>query len=164
MNAAILALEEFRDSLTTNPDIYTQTQKFACGDFYIRLLNERIGELRAQALRAEEAQPVACPVCAETQAFTGTCGGGQSNPMALCYIHSAPAEGWQPIETAPKDETSILLYFPGATDLEDKIRIGWWYEMADGPGWYDSEAASNRMTDFTGMPTRWMPIPAAPKE
>jgi hypothetical protein len=30
-------------------------------------------------------QPVACALCGEEKAFTGSCGGGKENPKALCY-------------------------------------------------------------------------------
>jgi hypothetical protein len=38
---------------------------------------------------------------------------------------------WQPIETAPRDGTSVLLYLPGT-----RIRVGCWRDRgSDGPGW-----------------------------
>lgn len=37
-----------------------------------------------------EQEPVACALCGEDEAFTGSCGGGRSNPEALCYTHPQP--------------------------------------------------------------------------
>lgn len=65
---------------------------------------------------------------------------------------------WEPIETAPKDETNVLLYFPGEYAWDCRMRSGWWYE----DGWYDSECASNRMTDLYGEPSHWQPLPLPP--
>lgn len=38
--------------------------------------------------------------------------------------------GWQPIETAPKDGTTIMLYSPDDVDLSQKgIYVGYWLDM-----------------------------------
>jgi hypothetical protein len=66
---------------------------------------------------------------------------------------------WQPIETAPRDETAVLLYFPGSWET-DGVRVGWWHEGA----WYEHEWSSNPMTDFYEEPTHWMPLPHPPQE
>lgn len=61
---------------------------------------------------------------------------------------------WRPIETAPKDETTILVYRPGADD-NYILKIGtdnWGY-------WCNSWAHSARHT----QPTHWMPLPEPPK-
>jgi hypothetical protein len=55
---------------------------------------------------------------------------------------------WQPIETAPKDGTRILVCFQG-----DDVAIGQWSVLG---GWYVDEWA-----EFMA-PTVWMPLPAPP--
>jgi hypothetical protein len=71
----------------------------------------------------------------------------------------APAEdaaGWQPIETAPKDGTSVLLYTASGL-IEGYWSFGEWeqcaiyctYDGAGGPA-------------FGCKPTHWMPLPASP--
>jgi hypothetical protein len=65
---------------------------------------------------------------------------------------------WRPIETAPKDETTVLLHCPQSWDTEG-LRVGWWH---DGH-WYDDESASHPLTDLYGEPTHWMPAPPPPK-
>lgn len=160
MNATILIAEALEE-LAAQP--YSRDGgPFESGCFHIvnRLLL-KAEQYRAQALRAEEAQPVACPVCAEAQAFTGTCGGGQSNPMALCYIHSAPAEGWTLVADnfPPSGEDVIVCgYF---SPKEYYLGIAAHFDGDDGMarGWYDQTHERSYPT-----PTHWTPLPAAPKE
>lgn len=63
--------------------------------------------------------------------------------------HPAPTP-WQPIETAPKDGTWVLLY-----DVCDYMVVAVW----DYDGWYD-------LAEDTAHyhPTHWMPLPPKPKQ
>ena len=61
---------------------------------------------------------------------------------------------WQPIETAPKDGTWILLY-----DEQDVIEVGWW-ESFDCPG---GGAMIGWCVDRVTHPTHWMPLPEPPE-
>lgn len=65
---------------------------------------------------------------------------------------------WKPIETAPKDGTEVLLYWPleGLGDLHSKIKIGSWH--SDAWGWQDRFCRS-----YTDAPTHWQPLPDPPK-
>lgn len=62
---------------------------------------------------------------------------------------------WQPIETAPRDGTRVLVYFArGGT-----MGLAYYSESAvDGFNWFDDadDAAC-------GHPTYWMPLPEPPK-
>lgn len=69
-------------------------------------------------------------------------------------------QGWQPIETAPKDGAWIWAFWP-VTTFEDQQTPTRWVEssLKDGPYWQD--AADH--IDWT-QPTHWMPLPPAPGE
>jgi len=70
---------------------------------------------------------------------------------------------WQPIETAPKDGTEILVYgiatgeFGGVHEEPETWKVSWLFtnwSLCGGEGyavWVDS-------------PTHWMPLPEAPRE
>lgn len=54
---------------------------------------------------------------------------------------------WQPIQTAPKDGTEILLYAGGSGIGQWDDMLGWWSEG-----------------NFMNNPTHWMPLPTDPME
>jgi len=73
---------------------------------------------------------------------------------------------WQPIETAPKDGTDIIvMYIHIDTQC---VHAAFWLEDEDDPsetGWwtYDwNEVGRVLMTDDYA-PTHWMPLPEGPK-
>lgn len=94
------------------------------------------------------------------------------------YLAASPLaqeQGWQPIATAPKDETEVLLFCPSldapywmalSQDSNhfpaDSGRVvgryydGAWVSHAGESGWEDS------VTPICLMPTHWRPLPAAP--
>ena len=63
---------------------------------------------------------------------------------------------WEPIETAPRDESALLLWFP---DAELKVRAAFWSPDGD---WFEYEWSGHPITDLCGQPTHWMPIPKPP--
>ncbi len=58
---------------------------------------------------------------------------------------------WQPIETAPKDATNLLLYDP--QDKPNHFFVGFW----NGRKW---ELAHYSALKY--YPTHWMPLPSPP--
>ena len=74
---------------------------------------------------------------------------------------------WQPIETAPKDGTSILLFQPDDANIWCPCRekqmttytfVGWFdRNHCAGPNWVCSEYDA-----FEKSPTHWMPLPEPP--
>ena len=66
---------------------------------------------------------------------------------------------WQPIETAPKDGTKVLLgRFSGTgTDHDGRVRVDWYRQLGDSYiGWGDFNMRY-------WPPTHWMPIPPPPE-
>lgn len=78
---------------------------------------------------------------------------------------SPPApSGWQPIETAPKDRTRIILYQPDGMwrgrgrHRGAAITVGYWHQPAN------PEAAGFWVGCGAFRPTHWMPLPPAPTQ
>lgn len=66
---------------------------------------------------------------------------------------------WQPIETAPKDGTRVLV---AEEDDNESIGVAYWFcgsEDQDA-GWYSS-ACVDDVTMF--YPTHWIPLPQPPQ-
>lgn len=68
--------------------------------------------------------------------------------------------GWQPIETAPKDETHILLWRPNGNSRHLPV-IGFYSSW--NRWWTTGEV--DRFHDHVPLwaPTHWMPLPAPPE-
>lgn len=66
------------------------------------------------------------------------------------------SDGWMPIESAPRDGTWFLAYWPVKT-FEDRIQTTQWlhhdYRFVD---------ASDFLDDI--QPTHWMPLPPPPQD
>lgn len=74
---------------------------------------------------------------------------------------------WQPIETAPKDGTWIIVTTPHAED-EDPLEsnepdccIVRWAADIHGDGWAWETAWADQALNTT-LPTHWMPLPPPP--
>ena len=66
---------------------------------------------------------------------------------------------WQPIETAPNDNKSYLLFCPDMGDfgLNPCIVVGVKYAIEKADKWHEL------VTDCYINPSHWMPLPDAPK-
>ncbi len=79
---------------------------------------------------------------------------------------------WQPIETAPKDGTSILVYvageslYPTAANYCSREYLLEEYGDAEymDEGWYWGYGYPTDFSAHVIEPTHWMPMPAPPKE
>ena len=60
---------------------------------------------------------------------------------------------WQPIATAPRDGTAILLYDPDNC-IESRLQIGQWNDVWKTPGWQ-----SNMENETLRRTTHWVPLP-----
>ena len=96
--------------------------------------------------------------------------GDEPNYCAMCGRRSRapPSFGWQPIETAPKDGTEILLCVPDANRVDPVMNrrfVGWWWdERRPDPGWIATPPYRDGTgdDDLVSQPTHWMPIDAPP--
>lgn len=82
--------------------------------------------------------------------------------LAASPVAPAPvAAGWQAIESAPKDGSCVLVYVPSSQSV-----VGAWYCQETGlwPAWGDYATNDDGEPCNVGLPTHWMPLPAAPGE
>jgi hypothetical protein len=82
-------------------------------------------------------------------------------PVEVPAMRVAGVPQWQPIETAPKNRTPVLVWWDSRIvgearyiPEEDTYDFGWWWAN-EGPG--DAFAAR-----LSPEPTHWMPLPAPP--
>ncbi|MDE2202701.1 MAG: DUF551 domain-containing protein [Burkholderiaceae bacterium] len=73
----------------------------------------------------------------------------------------APVAGWQPIETAPKDGTAILLGSRGGAWIGKWLPVYVSGYRPDNP-WSSLMLNHDHMGEKWCKPTHWMPLPAAP--
>ena len=72
---------------------------------------------------------------------------------ALALLDAPEAEGWRPIETAPKDGTMVTL-FP---DFKGRVSQGRWFKgKRSGGRW------ATCPYNYVANPTHWMPLPNPP--
>lgn len=74
---------------------------------------------------------------------------------------TANGTAWQPIETAPKNE-SVLIYIPNAEHYGVGVYRGMLVDMGTGPHWSANAVAMGRDLGRDTMPTHWMPLPVPP--
>jgi len=118
-------------------------------------INEALNDLEIQRhlgnprlIRIKGLRVVEMPEC-EGGGYALT---GDIAEQMVAFLQAAlTRSAWQPIETAPRDGTHILLH----TEVFSKVRIGWFYNG----GWHwDGDYQSVVLKP----PTKWMPLPAPP--
>lgn len=81
---------------------------------------------------------------------------------ALGRLRRLGQDGWQPIETAPRDGTRILIYLPKS--LTGPVKEVWWAIEYDGDPkghWETPIGPGGRgYTILPDAPTRWQPLPS----
>ncbi len=111
-------------------------------------------EMRERAAGVAEAFPArthgalaTAPYAAAEQAAEEVAAAIRALPMP------AGGAGWRPIETAPRDGTSILCYAPGTPDRAAVRRTDYW--------WLEQNAFAHMRPSQPY--THWQPLPAAPE-
>lgn len=66
--------------------------------------------------------------------------------------------GWQPIETAPKDGSGFIGWWPESKNMP--YGFTWWLT---GWPWADQWYRTDHRQYAVGQPTHWMPLPEPPK-
>ena len=67
---------------------------------------------------------------------------------------------WQPIETAPKDGTPVIV---GIAGLKNSVGEAYWWQGGDGRElWQTWDGANHARTFYTTPPTHWMLLPDEP--
>lgn len=86
--------------------------------------------------------------------------------MLRARVAESEAGGWQPIETAPRDGTRILVAITGDRDEPMTVEAWWpegaedWYLAGQYPARYDCAGPISEI--MYGSVTHWMPLPAPP--
>jgi hypothetical protein len=70
----------------------------------------------------------------------------------LAALPPTPTPGWQPMDSAPKDGTRVLLWWPYWNHT--RPLVGYWAEG----DWH----ASERLEGSSEQPQGWQPLPPAP--
>jgi len=74
-----------------------------------------------------------------------------------CHLSSLIADQWQPIETAPKDWTDVILF----DEERDPPVFEGYFSMEDGGRncWMENQGMGSEPVN----PTHWMPLPSPPR-
>ena len=73
--------------------------------------------------------------------------------------HIQDMTGWRPIESAPRDDTRILVWRPRASEFCPNVGVDRW-RMINCKKPYEGWAMSSTVS----QPTHWMPLPPPPQE
>lgn len=73
-------------------------------------------------------------------------------------VPTAPKlDGWQPVDTAPKDGTRVLMYGAATCRMGSIIEIVWYEAFNGGGSWDYGDGYTMR------NPLGWMPLPEVPR-
>lgn len=130
---------------------------------YAKRLEDRLTALESErdallAAAGKEAVAVASDAweayLAEQKLIVGM-PGLHARPSFIAGFHAAMA--WQPIDTAPKDGTPLILFARAKHATASAPVIGWWLPDM---GWIESAYAPNHPVGI--VPSHWMPRPEFP--
>lgn len=134
------------------PESFVNSQWAIDAAEMLRDMAEALAAHRAQAGKQAE-----CPGCQTPRAcqYNGCAAALAASPHQVAQ--------WQPIETAPRDGSEVLIF-----EVYERLPvIGWWSEKRK--RWYASTEVYDTDGDatvidklYTDGVTHWMPLPAAP--
>ena len=70
---------------------------------------------------------------------------------------------WEPIETAPRDGTAILLWGPPQGGDEATLAVAEYHVESDGFAGWETGHTDNKRIYLHHRVSHWMPLPAPPK-
>jgi hypothetical protein len=116
----------------------------------LRAVNDELQRVRAASAGSRESWSIEAPEIGVELGADGSLVTLDRYGRTIRTLRAASAgSAWQPIATAPRDESWLLLY----ADIfgEPSVHAGFWSEG----DWYDSEAASKPLRDVWAEPTHW---------
>jgi hypothetical protein len=146
-----------------------QIAEFASGDGATLGAIARVAQMQSIAYRAINTPDVPCPVC-DSSGFNGNgsgydavcdnCGGTRYLPASRAALIGT-GDGWREIESAPKDGSEIVLYFPleGLSENHPHILICYWSDHQQTWIW---QGRAVRSYSLPYQPTFWRPLPSPP--
>ena len=131
------------------------------GDWCKRQVFDEPAVAEAIAIMRKEPEPQPCPN-GEPCKHAGWCTEVYCQGIPVFRNQYKP-EGWQPIETAPKDGTAIMLGARWGAWIGKYLPI---YQSGYKPEnpWSSLMLNHDHLSEKRYSPTHWMPLPAAPKD
>ena len=158
LRASLAAAQQERDEALR--DAIEFTQKVDAGlvrdEEYLRLHREKMEQYDRRVAAEARAEKAEADLKYVNEARALDLADHQTKIKEMAErIRKAEAERdaarWQPIETAPRDGTTIWCYWPG---IYGRQGVGWFV-------WDEFEEWTTTTVHY-GYPTHWMPLPAAP--
>lgn len=138
----------------TPPGRYTDVPNVTVTDATMKEAADEIDRLREVL---EDSQSLLVAMLHEARPATEIEAQIVANRAALSSPAGSAAEAWQPIETAPKDGTPILITRPTRHQTEE----GWHVVRWDDDWWTCHDGQFDAPLRGSG-PTHWQPLPAPP--
>lgn len=69
---------------------------------------------------------------------------------------------WEPIETAPRDGTAIIVQWKGHENTAEMMNMVWWDEYAKAP--YKWRQMEGDLAMHENAFSHWMPLPEPPEK
>lgn len=127
-----------------------------------KTLDARNATLEGEVLRLSEEPPIRYQEWfVDSQIARAEAAESNRDEWRKLYQDTLAAQQWQPIETAPKDGTAILVYDEGAALVTWEVYRRHQEEHADWclmDSWQDEQGGYSTVNH----PTHWMPLPEPP--